>query len=405
MIIPANLLFGYPRRPKSLAGVVRRARNAGYELGGLCYTGYSTLTRRHENVSPPIIYVGDVKDWAPTTIGRYTRPHLEKYYSFRFPSKSQFTWRGARHSLVHFGSPMAPVFERPYRLPHTSNKLVITWTHRQRSDPDPSAARLLDNAHEVGGFADKIIALCQIGANTMLSEGVPPDKLVTIPLGVDTRLFHPPTQEWRARIREWLNIPETAYCIGSFQKDGVGWGDGLSPKWVKGPDIFLEVIRRLRHEHELCVLLTGPARGYVKKGLDEMGVQYRHVYLKDYREMAKHYWALDLYIVASRDEGGPMALLESMASGVPLVATRVGMCPDIMRDGNNGFLADVEDVDGLVASASRLLTDRELRQEVSQNAFRTAQSYDWCVIAKRYHQEVYRPLMLKLGYEVELGQR
>ena len=93
-----------------------------------------------------------------------------------------------------------------------------------------------------------------------------------------------------------------------------------------------------------------------------------------------------------------MALLESMSSGVPLVSTRVGMCADLLHNGDNGFLAEVEDVDELAASASRLLGNDDLRHTVALNAFQTAQHYDWSAIVNRYHEEVYRPLLLEAGY-------
>ena len=190
-----------------------------------------------------------------------------------------------------------------------------------------------------------------------------------------------------------------AYCIGSFQKDGEGWDDGMVPKWVKGPDVFLETIDRLRRDYELFVLLTGPSRGYVKAGLERMGIRYRHVWLKQYEEVARHYWALDLYLIASRDEGGPMAVLESMASGVPLVSTRVGMSIDLISSGVNGFLNEVEDADGLAVNASRTLENSELGQRISSEAVQQAQNYDWSAIAARYHEEVYRPLLVEDGFQ------
>ena len=199
-------------------------------------------------------------------------------------------------------------------------------------------------------------------------------------------------------MRKQLGIPDNAVCIGSFQKDGEGWDEGMDPKWVKGPDVFLDVIDRLRRDYELCVLLTGPARGYVKAGLDRMGVPYRHVWLKDYRDVAKHYWALDLYVIASRDEGGPMAVLESMASGVPLVSTKVGMGIDLVCHGNNGLLSEIEDAAGLAANASKLIESPELRHEFSKSGVTVAKGHDWSLIASRYHNEVYRPLLIEDGY-------
>lgn len=188
--------------------------------------------------------------------------------------------------------------------------------------------------------------------NVALSTGIDPSKVFLIPIGINLDYFPKRTEDRKRENRIRLGIPQSAFVIGSFQKDGVGWGDGMEPKLIKGPDVFLETIRRLKRDiPELYVLLTGPARGYVKHGLEEMGVPYKHTYYKHYPEVAKMFAALDLYIVSSRQEGGPKAVLESMASGVPLVATRVGQAMDLVRHGENAFMADVGDVEALASYA------------------------------------------------------
>lgn len=365
------------------------------KMSALWYTGNAALARKYKFGKPPVIYLGD-SDWVLSTIGNYIREHLGKHYAFG----PGFVWRGIRNSIVHAGSPPAYLDRQIYNEVHPSNKQVMTWTHGQRSNPDEVFARRLDDLYESQKFLAKIVTHSKIGLNTLIEEGVEPRTLVYIPHGVDRRLFHPPTHEQRVSMRNSLGVPDDAYCIGSFQKDGEGWGEGNEPKWVKGPDVFLRVIRLLRQNYELYILLTSPARGYVKKGLEEMGVPYHHVELKDYREVAKHYWALDLYIIASRDEGGPMAVLESMASCVPLVSTKVGMSADILRSGHNGFLAEVEDAEALSEAAATLLEDGELRHTIAENALQTAQRYDWSTIADKYHHEVYRPLLLEAGYDI-----
>jgi glycosyltransferase involved in cell wall biosynthesis len=65
--------------------------------------------------------------------------------------------------------------------------------------------------------------------------------------------------------------------------------------------------------------------------------------------------ALDAYIVASREEGGPKSILESMASGVPIISTRVGQAAALIRHGENGWLADVGDAAGLAHFTQRSL--------------------------------------------------
>ena len=183
-----------------------------------------------------------------------------------------------------------------------------------------------------------------------LGTGIDPSKVFTIPIGINLDFFPFRKIEQKRNMRDQLGIPRSAFVIGSFQKDGVGWGDGLEPKLIKGPDVFLAALRMLKKNvPELYVLLSGPARGYVKQGLDELQIPYKHVYLKSYPDVAKLFWALDLYLAASRQEGGPKSILESMASGVPIVSTKAGQAMDLIQHGENGWLVDVEDVDALSA--------------------------------------------------------
>lgn len=183
----------------------------------------------------------------------------------------------------------------------------------------------------------------------VLQTGIAAEKLHRIPIGIDVEAFRPRTPAARTEAREAFGIPESAFVVGSFQKDGVGWGEGLEPKLIKGPDVLVSVAERLRQRvPDLWFLLTGPSRGYVKAGLERLRIPYRHTYLPSVDAMAGAYEAIDLCLVASREEGGPRAVLESMAIGVPLVTTRVGQAADLVRHGANGWMVDVEDVDGLV---------------------------------------------------------
>lgn len=213
-----------------------------------------------------------------------------------------------------------------------------------------------------------------------LSTGIDPSKVFFIPIGVNLGFFKFSTDDQKRKVRDTLGIPQTAFVVGSFQKDGVGWEDGLEPKLVKGPDIFLSTIRILKNEiPELYVLLTGPSRGYIKRGLEKMGIPYKHAFFKEYPEVAGMFTALDLYIVSSRQEGGPKAILESMASGVPLVTTRVGQAMDLVKHGQNAWITDVEDVDGLAVFALNVYKmDAESRTLILKNARATAEanSYD-----------------------------
>jgi glycosyltransferase involved in cell wall biosynthesis len=207
----------------------------------------------------------------------------------------------------------------------------------------------------------------------VLSSGIDLKKVFLIPIGINPDYFIPQTPELRRRAREKYGIPRDAVVIGSFQKDGVGWGDGMEPKLPKGPDVFVNVLSILKSKiPDLFVLLSGPARGYVKAGLEKTGIPYQHHFLKNYQEIGSLYHCLDLYMVTSREEGGPKSVLESMASGVPLVTTRVGEAMDIVRHGENGWMVNIDDVDGLASYAEYVVSHSEQRKKAVKAGLSTA---------------------------------
>jgi glycosyltransferase involved in cell wall biosynthesis len=164
--------------------------------------------------------------------------------------------------------------------------------------------------------------------------------------------------------------------IGSFVKDGVGMGEGLEPKLLKGPDVFVQVLARLRETvPRVEVLLTGPARGYVRRELERHEVPYRHLVARTRDELGRAYREVDVCLVTSRQEGGPKSVLEGMASGVPVVSTRVGQAAELIADGENGLLAEVDDVEALAAAVRRLHNDALLRKRICAAGRSTAEAH------------------------------
>ena len=227
----------------------------------------------------------------------------------------------------------------------SSHRLGLAYMHGR---PGTAGAPEFDRAFEALRANAGRLARVQVTHGEMeklvLSGGVERSRVFRIPLGIDLERFPLGDGEDRRSVRQTLGLPADAFVAGSFQKDGVGWGEGMEPKLVKGPDVLVAALSRLRElRPELYVLLTGPARGYVRRELERLGIPYRHVLLRSREELARAFHALDLYVVASRQEGGPKAVLEAMATGVPIVSTRVGQAADLIEHGVNGWLAEVED--------------------------------------------------------------
>lgn len=329
-----------------------------------------------------LYYVVEGANWSIDHDGRSITANLSD-----LSSAVVTTCRGIRNSIVHFGSVNTFLNDGGPTLPHKSNKIIVTWFHISPGDKRvefiPEAVKYVDLWHTA----------CNITRNKLIKFGVPEEKITVIPLGVNLNAFSIPTRQQRENIRLKFGISKAKVVVGSFQKDGNGWGQGLQPKLIKGPDVFCDVIEKLRRHYDLFVLLTGPARGYVKQRLERSGIPYLHRFLKNPDEVAQYYKALDLYIATGRHEGGPKSLVESLASGVPLVSTKVGMAPDIITDGENGFLCDVDDVDQIVQKSMMVLEDKERREKIVANGLATARQYDWSVIAQQYENCLYRRLL------------
>ncbi len=336
-----------------------------------------------------LYYVTPNANWSIDWDGRYITSEVERQFAWATHLTSS-PYALVDH-IVHYGELWS--FLGSLKYPHNKfNVVVATLFHGNRTDEFPDLKQAMNRFVDASNVPDKIVTACSLMMQRLTSWGVAPEKIVQIPLGVELTHFQPASETERLNQRRQRGIPDEAVCIGSFQKDGNGWGEGLQPKLIKGPDIFLSIIDRLSTQYQLHVLLTGPSRGYVKKGLEKLNIPYTHHLLSDYRDIVQYYQCLDLYLVTSREEGGPKATLEAPACGIPLISTRVGMAADVVQHQQNGLLAEVGDVEELAELCSHVIEQAELRSQLIRHGLETVKSYDWPIIAARYFHELYQPL-------------
>lgn len=270
----------------------------------------------------------------------------------------------------HFGA------LRPRWLEST-HRLGLSYFHgRPGTEAHPEFDEVYDRLRRAAARVDRVQVTHGEMYELVEAAGVDPAKIFRIPIGVDIERFPLGDAHARADARSELGLPATAFVVGSLQKDGVGWGAGLEPKHVKGPDVLVATLGRLHATiPELFVLLCGPARGYVRKELERMAIPHEHVRVDSRDQLAGIYHALDVYLVTSRQEGGPKAAFEAAAAGVPLVTTRVGQAQELLTEGLDALLADVDDVDALVAHVQHVYDDITLATRLREAGRVTAGRY------------------------------
>ena len=131
--------------------------------------------------------------------------------------------------------------------------------------------------------------------------------------------------------RESLGLQKDKFIVASFQRDTEGH-DLKSPKLEKGPDLFFDYVNNNFEKENTMVLLGGWRRQYIINKLEEAGIEYKYFEMAPLEKLKTMYAACDLYVVSSRVEGGPQAILEAAAMRIPIVSTDVGMTTDVLTD-------------------------------------------------------------------------
>jgi glycosyltransferase involved in cell wall biosynthesis len=208
----------------------------------------------------------------------------------------------------------------------------------------------------VGRGADVLVAVSHADRARMIElEGIPSWKVRVIP----NRIVPLPLP--RLDLRAELGLTETAPVIGTLTV--------LRPE--KALDVLIEAAALLTREFpDLSVLIAGagPEEERLRSRIRQHGLE-RTVRLIGFRPNVEDVLAsVDVAIFSSDREGSPLAVMEAMAAGKPIVATRVGGIPALVKHEQHALLAPRRDASALAEAVTRLLRDRELRERLGRNA-------------------------------------
>jgi glycosyltransferase involved in cell wall biosynthesis len=211
------------------------------------------------------------------------------------------------------------------------------------------------------GADERVIALSEAARRVEIERGgAAPDKITVIYNGIDIGLYPPVTPRMRADARSRLALPPAAALIGTVAR--------LHPS--KGVDDFVRAAARVLVRlpgARFVVVGDGGERTALDRLADELGIADKVHFVGERSDVRLLLAGLDLFVLASREEGLGTALLEAMAAGVPVVATSVGGIVEVVEHSVSGILAPPGDVDRLADSIVTMLDDRELADRLSKN--------------------------------------
>ena len=201
-------------------------------------------------------------------------------------------------------------------------------------------------------------------------------KVVYIPgVGIDVSRFRG-NGEQGAALRRELGIPDGAavlLSVGELNKN-------------KNHRAVLEALARMENRNlHYVVCGRGPLKEELEAFAREKGLADR-VRFMGYRDDIPAFYAMaDVFVFPSFREGLSVSVMEAMASGLPIVCSRIRGNTDMVEDGVNGYLMEPGNPDS-IAGALRRLENREKREEISRNNLKKAEIYSLGVIAEQYRQ-------------------
>jgi glycosyltransferase involved in cell wall biosynthesis len=159
---------------------------------------------------------------------------------------------------------------------------------------------------------------------------------------------------------------------------------------------MLAAFGRLTQRHpdaELWLVGNGPRREILEQKVRDLGLSGRVKFLPVAKDIRPLYRQADVFVLSSVEEALPNVVLEAMAAGLPVVATRVGGLPEAVVPEDTGLLVSPRDVDGLAAALGRLLDGPETRRNLGRRGReRVVEQFSFGAMVSR-HEEVWARLL------------
>ena len=216
---------------------------------------------------------------------------------------------------------------------------------------------------------------------TVRDFSVPESRIEVVPNFVDTRIYRPGLEPChRATLAP--DGEKIVMHISNFRP-------------VKRVEDVVEIFARVLGEipSRLVLVGDGPDLPRARVKVEELGIRDRVVFLGEYTPVQELLSCSDLFLLPSGSESFGLAALEAMACGSPVVASRVGGLPEVIMDGETGYLCEAGDIDEMAAASIKILSDDKHRKELSDagRAFAVKHFSSECIVPR--YEEYYRRIL------------
>lgn len=236
-------------------------------------------------------------------------------------------------------------------------------------------------------FFDRVVVV-----SDSILPSFPRHKKVVIPNGIDAHEFST-TSGQRLAVREELGLAARDFVIGTVGR--------LSKE--KNQKLLLQVtgvlVTRCPYL-KVLIVGAGPELENLKGEVTRAKLEGRVIFAGLRTDMPHLYSAMDVFILPSLTEGVPLTILEAMAAGVPVIATRVGGIPQMIEEGETGLLVPPQNERALQEKIESLIRDSALRSQLSRQALEMVkEKYSVEIMGKEY-RKVYDAVLSKKGVDV-----
>lgn len=345
-----------PDGAERLLADVLRHRSGAYRFSVVCLVRGGELQREIEAMGVPVTVLGRRHTYSPGLLWRLTR------------------WlRRMRADVVHTHLFTADAYGRVAAL--LARVPAVYSTVHSTNVWKGALHRCIDWL--LAWFSTKVIAVSAEVAQVLRERGrIPQSRIALVENGIDLKRLAGASGEG---VRAEFGVAPQAPLLGLIGR--------LHP--AKGHADLIAALAQLQAQGVTahCLLIgSGPLREAILAEVQQRGLTGRVTLAGQRADIPRLLAALDVLVMPSRWEGLPMTLLEAMAMGKAIVATRVGGIPNVITDGREGLLVPAADAAALAAALKRLIQDAALRRALGErareavlaryDAARTAQAYE-----------------------------